>query len=160
MKQSETKGRLVKTEEGYNLHIIGHALESLPAACFPWDITKSQLSKQNCDEIFGAIDVEKLTDDFVKDLNVSNKVKHDVQFGYQEGLIKVMELMKDKVFTLEQLEMAFNSNPNNYSGFGLPFNNFLSTIQQPKEIKVIVVEEDSKIKSDENGCLILRKDVS
>ena len=155
MKQSETKGRLVKTEEGYNLHIIGHALESLPAACFPWDITKSQLSKQNCDEIFGMVDVEKLF------LEVPHTVQNEedywkIRAGFIEGFNKAMELNKDKVFTAEDMEKAYLKGVS----LQIDFPTFQQSIQQPKEIKVIVVEEDSKIKSDENGCLILRKDVS
>jgi len=123
-----------------------------------------KLSKQNCDEIFGVVDVDNLVDKFVEGLDVSEKVKHDIQFGYQEGFIKAMELNKDKLFTLSNLRKAFNSLENH------PNRTFteLVALLQPAEIEVEIVTEEfesydeilNRVKKpilDTEGCLILKK---
>jgi hypothetical protein len=135
-----------------------------------------KLSKQKCDEIFGIVNVEELAQEVCDD-TISSPYH-----CYIAGFNKNAELNKDKLFTLEQLEIAFKSNPNNFSGFGLPFYKFLDTIQQPTEIEVDIVMEkvkdENKIigsakgvkgsghkittyksvpKLDVNGCLILKR---
>lgn len=63
-----------------------------------------KLSTKNCDEIFGVVDVEKLAEEFVNDLQVaSESVNRAVKLGYEEGFKKAMELNKDKVFTLKDM---------------------------------------------------------
>jgi hypothetical protein len=105
-----------------------------------------KLSKQNCDELFGVVDVEKLADEY-------NFEQRNYEWkAYVAGFNKAMELNKDKVFTMEQLEIAFKSNPNNFSGFGLPFYKFLDTIQQPTEIEVEIEMEDFLFTSTTNTC--------
>jgi len=54
-----------------------------------------KLSKQNCDEIFGVVDVEKLAEK----LSPNSSWKH----GFIKGFKKAMELNKDKVFTKEEV---------------------------------------------------------
>lgn len=39
-------------------------------------------------------EIIKMVDDFTKDLNVSNATKRATQFGYQEGLYKMIEIWK------------------------------------------------------------------
>lgn len=39
-------------------------------------------------------EIIKMVDDFTKDLNVSNTTKRATQFGYQEGLYKMIEIWK------------------------------------------------------------------
>lgn len=88
----------------------------------------SKLSKQNCDELFGVVDVEKLA-----------KMHHKLQYieaynpdiepyvvaDYTAGFNKAMELMKDK----------------------------LTWFKQPTEIEVTFDPEEK----DSNGCLILKR---
>jgi hypothetical protein len=48
----EIEAKLVKRGESrYTLHIKGHHLEEFPRAVYPWDITKSRLSLENCEHI-------------------------------------------------------------------------------------------------------------
>jgi hypothetical protein len=58
-----------------------------------------KLSKQNCDEIFGVVDVEKLAMDWRESTGY-----HDADsYSYILGFNKAMELNKDKLFTLEDM---------------------------------------------------------
>jgi hypothetical protein len=114
-----------------------------------------KLSKQNCDEIFGVVDVEKLARNCIKHRynkygeNITSETqKLDTIYGFKEGFSKAMELNKDKVFTLEDMKRAFKVGFSN--GFAsdiismhrLPeekeklFNEFIQPLQQPTEIEV------------------------
>ena len=144
---------------------------------------KQKLSKQNCDEIFGVVDVEKLAEE-----SWGDKISSPYH-AYIEGFNKAMELNKDKVFTLEDMRQAYNDGMNNIDGDGCSIDNpdedfldTINTIQQPTEIEVEIemkkVVDEKKVigavkgvkgsgdkittyksvsKLDENGCLILRK---
>ena len=58
------------------------------------------LSKQNCDEIFGIVDVEKLGDSFFeKESSNILHPQHQMRNFFILGFNKAMELNKDKVFT-------------------------------------------------------------
>jgi hypothetical protein len=59
-----------------------------------------KLSKQNCDEIFGVVDVEKIAD-----RHTFGQRNHEWK-AYIKGFSKALELNKDKVFTLEDIEFA------------------------------------------------------
>jgi hypothetical protein len=114
-----------------------------------------KLSKQNCDELFGVVDVEKLAKSSIKHVynkygeNItSGSQKLDTIYGYKEGFNKAMELNKDKVFTFDDMKRAFKVGFSN--GFAsdiisqdkLPtekenlFNEFIQSLQQPTEIEV------------------------
>jgi hypothetical protein len=169
--------KLIKLENGYyNLEsenkVIGTTYE------FSSDvgdvIPYKRLSKQNCDEIFGVIDVDNLVDKFVEGLDISEKVKHAIQFGYQEGLIKAMELNKDKLFTVEDMKKAIYIA---WEDDNLSSTDIIQSLQQPTEIEVEIVTHidlaatpvDSRHPDaylgtdtgipflDENDCLILKK---
>jgi hypothetical protein len=142
---------------------------------------KIKLSKQNCDEIFGVVNVEKLAEEFVNDLQVaSESVNRSVKLGYEEGFNKAMELNKDKVFTLEDvIDVVFKQVRNGFDGvidsfteaFAKECINKAMELYQPTEIEVeIEVTKSDDIKSvekdwykigepklDENRCLILKK---
>ncbi len=138
-----------------------------------------KLSKQNCDEIFGVTDVEKLAlanaDDYYKQHRLEWEAKKN---GFIDGYNKAMELNKDKVFTLSNLRKAFNSLENH------PNRTFteLVALLQPAEIEVEIEMEyigecngndnngcfqdspghncgcfEYKPKLDSEGCLILKK---
>jgi hypothetical protein len=136
-----------------------------------------KLSKQNCDEIFGVVDVEKLAKEFSDtiwgndDLNIS-------KVSYIEGFNKAIELNKDKLFTLDDMKEAYGRG---FLQHGIKsFNSLIQSLQQPKEIEVEIEMEPEYIrmggvkgvkgsstklsnpaygckKTDENGCLILKK---
>jgi hypothetical protein len=137
-----------------------------------------KLSKQNCDEIFGVVDVEKLADEYA---NVNGDYdEHYGHIGFKSGFNKAMELNKDKVFTLEVVHAAFGQGwerskaEKNGAEFYSERTRFLKYIQQPTEIEVememqcldptcdginrkgICIPGD-KPKLDPEGCLILKR---
>ena len=109
------------------------------------------LSKQNCDEIFGVVDLD--------DLAIQSDFKNGSVDGisFKLGFNKAMELNKDKMFTLEDVRKAFNK------GYLMKFNpsdeytetltGLVQSLQQPTEIEV-TFNPDEK---DSEGCLILKK---
>jgi hypothetical protein len=111
------------------------------------------LSKQNCDEIFGVVDVEELS--MKNDKGIYRSV--DGVISYRQGFNKAVELNKDKLFTLEDVRKAFNK------GYLMKFNpsdeytetltGLVQSLQQPTEIEV-TFNLDEK---DSEGCLILKK---
>ena len=123
-----------------------------------------KLSKQNCDDIFGVIDVEKIAD-----RHTFGQRNHEWK-AYIKGFSKAMELMKDKVFTLEQMHKAIRLACSEYSG-----NIIDEVTQQPSEIEVEIEMEPYRMsdfvedgnthpsgvierpKLDSEGCLILKK---
>jgi hypothetical protein len=126
------------------------------------------LSKQNCDEIFGVTDVEKL----VIEYDLYEKINFVGQMrAYKAGFNKAMELNKDKLFTLEDMQKAFELGHNGAADTYMLEKNeqeFEKLIQQPTEIEVEIemvflgFEMESGLKMEEpkldsNGCLILRK---
>jgi hypothetical protein len=111
-----------------------------------------KLSKQNCDEIFGVIDVEKLAKEETRKYlpgcpeNIMNFIAHERFFKI--AFEQAMELNKDKVFTLEQMTKAIRLACSEYSG-----NIIDEVTQQPTEIEVTFDPEEK----DSEGCLILKK---
>jgi hypothetical protein len=72
-----------------------------------------KLSKQNCDEIFGVVDVRKLAREYFLNeysFNGKNNLPYkdsDVQItknDFRNGFNKAMELNKDKLFTAEDMK--------------------------------------------------------
>jgi hypothetical protein len=120
-----------------------------------------KLSKQNCDEIFGVVDVERLANETFTETNPSLKeYEEGLHIGFKEGFNKAMELNKDKLFTVEDMRQAYDDGMNNTDADGCaiddPDKDFLDTlrwIQQPTEIEV-TFNPDEKYS---NGCLILKK---
>lgn len=92
------------------------------------------LSKQNCDEIFGVVDVEKLAREEACDCEAP---ECDVRDDYKKGFNKAMELNKDKVFTLEDMVKARNRG-DWYSDED--WDNYIESLQQPTIAVVIVTE--------------------
>jgi hypothetical protein len=139
------------------------------------DYQIGKLSKQNCDEIFGVVDVEKLAMgyDLYEKINFVGQTR-----AYKAGFNKAMELNKDKVFTLEDMKEAYGRG---FLQHGIKsFNSLIQSLQQPTEIEVEIEMESEYIrmggvkgvkgsstklsnpaygckKTDENGCLILKK---
>lgn len=131
-------------------------------------IELQKLSHENCDEIFGVVNVEKLVEEEYFKFDQETRVVHRRQL--QESLAsmfnKATELNKDKVFTLEDLEnfRKFQIQEQNFSKSCL--NVWLQSLQQPTEIEVEIemipgmrvngIQKPFPVK-DSEGCLILKK---
>jgi hypothetical protein len=126
-----------------------------------------KLSKQNCDELFGVIDVDKLAKNYEKENFNGDLENHPLQI-FKDGFNKAMELYKDKLFTKGDMAYIMNI----MSIHDIPFEDAIvkfQSLQQPTEIEVEIemeyqgFEVDGGIreaylpKLDENNCLILKK---
>ena len=165
------KAILYKRDDNfYSLKVDGIVMETSNGMLVDYN-----LSKQNCDEIFGIIDVEKLADEYLeKHFSTgldTNYIQNIVSDGIKYGFNKAMELNKDKVFTLEDINKTIQFGANNYE-FHLEgrTERFIQSLQQPTEIDVVIMMEDSigigdkytpepKPLLDENGYLILKRKI-
>ena len=167
------KGKLVKKTDGwYNLYDGEIGIGSTHP-----ELQGYKLSKQNCDEIFGIVDVEKLAEDFAKNNSIYPTAQDDTEYGFKNGFNKAMELNKDKVFTLEDMRKAMDWVIAQYFEFHEQPStgrreHYLQLLQQPIAIEV-EIETETKVwefisngefesfeiipKLDSNGCLILKK---
>lgn len=62
-------------------------------------------------------EIDKMVEDFTKELNISSKVKKSLQFGYQEGLYKMLEIWKQKSLHNNYESSSYNYE-NNSCGCG------------------------------------------
>jgi hypothetical protein len=147
------KAKLIKTDKD-NYTLFDE--KGIPIGATPNVLsnnTFSKLSKQNCDELFGVVDVEKLAEEEVKQeyydwggAVFNEDYLNSKRLHFIEGFNKAMELNKDKVFTLEQaVEMAkiLVSNPYEKSGKTAQelVDAYIKSLQQPTEIEVEIVME-------------------
>jgi len=157
------RAKLVKTENGYGLDdcdIIAFYSKNRPVH------KHYKLSKENCDEIFGVVDVEKWAKEHVDEdpsLEIGTSEYHNAQVDFKAGFNKKAELDKDKVFTLEDMKkaMSFAKDFINWEikdeemiakyGFSCsklnPNNSedaFIQSLQQPIEIEVEIVMEEAQ----------------
>jgi hypothetical protein len=113
-----------------------------------------KLSKQNCDEIFGVVDVDKWVKGKVDNRFNETDGYHKVVYveGLVEGFNKAMELNKDKLFTLEDMKKAIElaRETARRDEFLHSENRIIQKIsQQPTEIEVMIVMEE--INGEING---------
>jgi hypothetical protein len=143
------KAKLIKKDDGYNLAIEQPQGRLLEATCSPSQqlildksgaSTKHKLSKQNCDEIFGIVDVEKLVDEYLeKHFSTgldTNYIQNIVSDGIKYGFNKAMELNKDKLFIREDMIWARDSGYTNFMTEEMFFDKLDMHNQQPTEIDV------------------------
>jgi hypothetical protein len=172
------KAKLIKTIDGYHLRSL---IKDIPRSInvyhkisknegeFGFGEHSGKLSKQNCDEIFGGFDVNKLAEE-----SWGDKISSPYH-AYIEGFNKAMELNKDKVFTEEDMRQAIemareeNGLSDNTMSYDYSEDELIQSLQQPTEIEVMIemelnlngknaIERSMYIpKLDENGCLILTK---
>jgi hypothetical protein len=138
----------------------------------------NKLSKQNCDEIFGVVDVEKLSEEYV--LTINDEDQHvDAKLDFIAGYNEAMELNKDKMFTLEDMMNCWNK-ALKFQDHKETLGEYIQSIQQPTEIEVEIIMRNSRTgnivkhdsdlewdedglcdraipKLDSEGCLILKK---
>lgn len=177
------KATLIKKAEGwYNLYQDNIGIGSTHA-----ELQGYKVSKQNCDEMFGVIDVEKLAQDYAKsqceDLH-DELGKTGAEWGWEtaldfkNGFKKARELSQDKQFTLEDMKMAIElaRETARRDEFLHSENSIIQQIsEQAKKIDVEIEMEEYvkyvpkipgntvypdrgvKPKLDENGCLRLKK---
>lgn len=173
------KAKLVKENDyHYYLSIDGKIIADINAHPLS-SINVSKLSKQNCDEIFGMVDVEKL----IKEADTSHlsnwtSDSHEIMFdeGFKMGFAKKAELNKDNVFTLEDMKLMFEFGYRKNNLIETTFEsalNFIQSLQKPIEIEVeiemddiwdgidsarILPKEETSIPMlDKDGCLILKR---
>jgi len=119
------KAKLIKVLDQYHLYDGDKAIATTIVGN---PMLLPNLSKQNCDEIFGVGDVEELS--MKNDKGIYRSV--DGVISYRQGFNKAMELNKDKVFTLEQMSVAYNTNRS-----GTLFEQLINSFGgQPTEIEV------------------------
>jgi hypothetical protein len=175
------KAKLIKKDEHYFLEVEPYTLSTLQRHTLianTFDKPKGhilQLSKQNCDEIFGVVDVESLALSKASFFGGTYRTPEgfsDEQVGYLHGFIEAMELNKDKLFTLEDMKKAFELGCDacaDMYNYEIKVKEFELSLQQPTKIEVEIVQEEGKdtfgnseltwynAKLDENDCLILKK---
>jgi hypothetical protein len=160
------KAKLVKKSDGwYNLYDGEIGIGSTHP-----ELQGYKLSKQNCDEIFGVIDVDFLAEQHRLEYDNLPVIRYN---SFTSGFNKAMELNKDKVFTLEDMRKAMDWVMAQYFEFHEQPSigrreHYLQLLQQPIVIEVEIVMKDSigitdlytpdnDPKLDEKRCLILKK---
>jgi hypothetical protein len=122
------KAKLIKTGSDYLLRDMGGNVLAITNGT----TEGRKLSKQNCYEIFGVVDVEKLAIeyDLYEKINFVGQTR-----AYKAGFQKAMELNKDKLFTLEDMMNCWNK-ALKFQDHKQTFGEYIQSIQQPTEIEV------------------------
>jgi hypothetical protein len=132
------------------------------------------LSKQNCNEIFGVVDVEKLVEEefpydfdcpLFETLGVTEKSHKSILIGMLQGTLikgfnKAMELNEDKLFTLKDMKnfIQFLKLKYNARQFYMGKDNedmvyeFIQSLQQPIEIEVEIEMETCSMNPLDLDC--------
>jgi len=151
------KAKLIKTEVNYLLE----NKEGVVIASTSLNKEGKSLSKQNCDEIFGVVDVKEVIAENMLDHNIvdkavdfsnSNPENNGAYLAYIAGAseaFKAMKLNKDKVFSREDMEKAIQFGLDGMYGYeagedGTTKNQmkrFIQSLQQPTEIEVEIEME-------------------
>jgi hypothetical protein len=101
------KAKLKRLKNHYDLFIVNEN-NQIETWASTDNTFESKLSKKNCDEIFGIIDIEKLADEYcthkpknVKELRDVNLIK----LGFRDGFNKAMELYQQPTEIDVEVEM-------------------------------------------------------
>jgi hypothetical protein len=143
------KAKLIKDEDGYSLFTREeNSTNRKFIATTQGMYVDHKLSKQNCDEIFGFIDVvyKQVRNGF------DGVIDSFTEAFAKECINKAMELNKDKLFTLEDMKRAIDkakqgSVKETHNGYGRPterrfdlddlsYDEIIQSLQQPAEIEV------------------------
>ena len=128
------KAKLIKTGSDYLLRDMGGNVLAITNGT----TEGRKLSKQNCDEIFGVVDVEKLAEYSVQEITESNTefyLRDVYKEFFKDGFDKAMELNKDKMFTLEDMMNCWNK-ALTFQNHKELFGYHIQSLQQPTEIEV------------------------
>jgi hypothetical protein len=174
------KAKLIKTIDGYHLRSL---IKDIPRSInvyhkisetegeFGFGEHSGKLSKQNCEEEFakatGVVDVEQLAEENTHDCDTSGCYPADY---FIAGFNKAMELNKDKVFTEDDVNLAFVLGKNKDES---RVNKLINSRLQPTEMEVMIVMEEisstylvtiGEVKTtrlepklNSEGCLILKR---
>ncbi len=123
------------------------------------------LSKENCDSLFGVVDVDKLAEEFLKKHKFASSHIADIT-SFKYGFNKAMELNKDKLFTLEDMirmsefvKIITQTEP--HITIKKLVSSYVQSLQQPTEIEVEIdmsnIYAVPEPKLDSSGNLILKK---
>jgi hypothetical protein len=135
------KAKLIKTEVNYLLE----NKEGIIIASTSLNKEGKSLSKQNCDEIFGVVDVEKyISEDSFDKIIYSN--------SYKQGFNKAMELNKNNVFTLEDIRKAYYVGYEDGKSGATFFQQLIQSLNQPTEIEVMIVMESTLVGQCDCPC--------
>jgi len=126
--------------------------EAVQASLIPDDEFEQKLSKQNCDEIFGVVNIEKLiseADTSHLSLYTSDANQFMFDEGFKIGFNKAIELNKDKLFTLGDIKevikkarlLARLKEDYGYDEYMFDEEDIIQSIQQPTEIEVEIEME-------------------
>jgi len=160
------KAKLIKNHFGFEYFLADENGSAIATS------DNGKLSKQNCDEIFGVVDVESLAlskASFFGGTYRNPEGFSDEQVGYLHGFIEAMELNKDKRFTLGDMKRVFNCGRDLESIDRFEdwrtFTHFINSLE-PTEIEVEIemiqgmrvngIQNPFPVK-DSDGCLILKK---
>jgi hypothetical protein len=164
------KAKLIKLNRGYyNLedekgNVIGTSYQFKSSV---GDAIKYKLSQQNCDEIFGIVDVEKLADEYIVIKPKHREYEHNLAVSaYIEGFNKAMELNKDKLFTLDDMKKAFEKGCLKL-GNNRYFDELIESLNKNEwEVEVVMDRIPADLapggwdvfpKLDSQGCIILKR---
>jgi hypothetical protein len=157
------KGKLIKDEDGYSLFTREENSTNRKFIATTQGIyVDHKLSKQNCDEVFGVVNVENLADEIIinhltegnpdGDFKKSTIGAEDNKNWFKIGFNRAMELNKDKLFTIEDIANTINkaregivitriSEWETEKEFEYTESEIIQSLQQPTEIEVEIVME-------------------
>jgi hypothetical protein len=104
-------GKLTKREDNYYLFVEGKPFGTNDDLYLQYEIV-NKLSKQNCDEIFGVVDVEKLAKNDPNGYHESDYQNIFID-GFINGFNKAMELYQPTEIEVE-IEMECETGCNNF----------------------------------------------
>jgi hypothetical protein len=158
------KVQLVKREDRWDLYETrGHKIASVLDGC------AYKLSLKNCQEIERGYDLDALASEYAKKREDLDLVyANGLYYGFLEGFQKALEILGDKIFTLDDIHTVFIMGR---EGMEDKMNRYVTRIHEPTEWDVEIVtfisddlksvgQDWGKIgapKLDADGCLILKK---
>lgn len=161
------RGKLIKQDEEYFLKVDfwypRFKQPSIVANTFVKpDGQIYNLSRENCDELFGIFNIENLIQESdTSHLSAYTSDSHEIVFdeGFRMGFGKATEL-NDKMFTLEEAKKIWFAGQKYWktSGESITFEELSNKIlSEPYEIEVEIEMDESNLYFDSNGCLILKR---
>ena len=149
--------KLLKIENEYKLYG-----EDDSCIATTYESPYKRLSKENCNEIFGVVDVINGTYKQVRN-GFDGIIDSFTEAFAKQCISKAMELNKDKLFTVEDMYEAIRKAKSydkipNHEGIIVSFNyskdEIIESLQQPKEIEVeIEMEYVGECNgNNDNGC--------
>lgn len=152
------KAKLIKEKDYYDLYRIDEDGKRVTFAST--EDYKQKLSKQNCDKIFGVFDIESWIKETLNDADVKDELMLKTsKMCLKAGFNKAMELNKDKVFTLEDLERAYLIGCEHRTTHRYHIDENLMPLKQPTEIEVEIEMGDTPIweDADVQGHVVCKK---